>query len=99
MFSKIYKFKELCYRQNLYVQWIKTFNLKLKLTIKHKLNSFLIFVHISLLVGEAVDLAKDFGSICEKEFPAKDLAEFVCENNSDPHTLDTRQILTAKFVV
>ena len=58
----------------------------------------MIIVHNYLLIGEAVDLAKDFGSICEKDFPAKDLAEFVCENNSDPHTLDTRQILTAKFV-
>ena len=60
----------------------------------------MIFVHNGLLIGEAVDLAKDFGSICEKKFPAEVLAEFVCEKHSDPHTVDTRKnkIIATKFV-
>ena len=54
-----------------------------------------------LCVGEALQLAKDFCSICEEEFPAKHLAEFVCQKYSDPHVLYTRQnmVLATKYVV
>ena len=70
------------------------------MTIKHELSIFLGIVHNNTLVGEAVQLANDFGSICEKEFPAKALAEHVCKNNSDPQTLNTRKntIIATKFV-
>ena len=60
----------------------------------------MIFVHNNTLIGEAVQLADDFGSICEKEFPAKALAEHVCKKHSDPQTIDRRKntIIATKFV-
>ena len=51
-------------------------------------------------LGEAVHLARDFGFVCETEFPAKPLAEFVCKQHSDPDILHTRKnmILATKYV-
>jgi len=50
--------------------------------------------------GEAVHLARDFGYVCETEFPAKPLAEFVCKQHSDPEIWHTRKnmILATKWV-
>lgn len=42
-------------------------------------------------LGEAVHLARDFGYVCETEFPAKPLAEFVCRQHNDPDVLHTRK--------
>ncbi|XP_078486912.1 transcription factor protein isoform X4 [Ciona intestinalis] len=55
----------------------------------------------SLVEGEAVHLARDFGYVCETEFPAKPLAEFVCKQHSDPDILHTRKnmILATKQIV
>lgn len=44
-----------------------------------------------LLVGEAVHLARDFGYVCETEFPAKAAAEYLCRQHSDPTELHTRK--------
>ena len=70
------------------------------MTIKHELSIFLGIVHNNTLVGEAVQLANDFGSICEKEFPAKALAEHACKNYFDPQIIDMRknEIVATKFV-
>merc|ERR1712226_588876 len=35
----------------------------------------------SLVEGEAVHLARDFGYVCETEFPGKQLAEYVCRQH------------------
>lgn len=35
--------------------------------------------------GEAVHLARDFGYVCETEFPAKAVAEYVNRQHSDPN--------------
>ncbi|KPP61921.1 transcription factor AP-2-alpha-like [Scleropages formosus] len=39
----------------------------------------------SLVEGEAVHLARDFGYVCETEFPAKAVAEYVNRQHSDPN--------------
>ena len=40
---------------------------------------YLIFIFIS---GEAIHLARDFGYVCETEFPAKHVAEYLCRQHS-----------------
>ncbi|XP_008421246.1 transcription factor AP-2-epsilon isoform X1 [Poecilia reticulata] len=44
----------------------------------------------SLVEGEAVHLARDFGYVCETEFPARATAEFLCRQ-SDPDQLPARR--------
>ncbi|XP_077446783.1 transcription factor AP-2-epsilon isoform X1 [Stigmatopora argus] len=44
----------------------------------------------SLVEGEAVHLARDFGYVCETEFPARAAAEYLCRQ-SDPDQLPTRR--------
>ncbi len=44
-----------------------------------KYNPFLLLSHIS---GEAIHLARDFGYVCETEFPAKHVAEYLCRQHS-----------------
>ncbi|KAM4699766.1 transcription factor AP-2-epsilon [Discoglossus pictus] len=45
----------------------------------------------SLVEGEAVHLARDFGYVCETEFPAKAAAEYLCRQHADPTELHTRK--------
>ncbi|XP_053122779.1 transcription factor AP-2-epsilon isoform X1 [Hemicordylus capensis] len=45
----------------------------------------------SLVEGEAVHLARDFGYVCETEFPAKAAAEYLCRQHSDPSELHARK--------
>ncbi|MEE6484260.1 hypothetical protein FKM82_013813 [Ascaphus truei] len=45
----------------------------------------------SLVEGEAVHLARDFGYVCETEFPAKAAAEYLCRQHSDLTELHTRK--------
>uniref|UniRef100_UPI00358F64C1 transcription factor AP-2-alpha-like isoform X1 n=1 Tax=Myxine glutinosa TaxID=7769 RepID=UPI00358F64C1 len=54
----------------------------------------------SLVEGEAVHLARDFGYICETEFPAKTAAEFLNRQHSDPGDLHGRKtrLLAAKQI-
>lgn len=58
------------------------------------LNSLILF-HLPpsshLLPGEAVHLARDFGYVCETEFPAKAVAEFLNRQHSDPNEQVTRK--------
>lgn len=44
-----------------------------------------------VLPGEAVHLARDFGYVCETEFPAKAVAEFLNRQHSDPNEQVTRK--------
>ncbi|XP_061597979.1 transcription factor AP-2-epsilon isoform X1 [Cololabis saira] len=44
----------------------------------------------SLVEGEAVHLARDFGYVCETEFPSRATAEYLCRQ-SDPDQLPTRR--------
>ncbi|XP_020668606.2 transcription factor AP-2-epsilon [Pogona vitticeps] len=45
----------------------------------------------SLVEGEAVHLARDFGYVCETEFPAKTAAEYLCRQHADPSELHARK--------
>ncbi|EEB19081.1 transcription factor AP-2 beta, putative [Pediculus humanus corporis] len=38
----------------------------------------------SLVEGEAIHLARDFGYVCETEFPARQVAEYLSRQHSDP---------------
>ncbi|XP_076049024.1 transcription factor AP-2-epsilon-like isoform X2 [Oratosquilla oratoria] len=38
----------------------------------------------SLVEGEAIHMARDFGYVCETEFPARQIAEYLCRQHSDP---------------
>lgn len=42
------------------------------------INSLLFFI------GEAIHLARDFGYVCETEFPARQIAEYLCKQHIDP---------------
>ncbi len=39
----------------------------------------------SLVEGEAVHLARDFGYVCETEFPAKQVAEYITKQQADAY--------------
>ncbi|KAJ1068550.1 hypothetical protein K5549_005246 [Capra hircus] len=45
----------------------------------------------SLVEGEAVHLARDFGYICETEFPAKAVSEYLNRQHTDPSDLHSRK--------
>ena len=51
-----------------------------------------------LFSGEAVRLARDYGYLCETEFPARQAAEFMARQHSDPAELPHRKqmLLAAK---
>lgn len=60
-------------------------------------------VHLAVVTaplppGEAVHLARDFGYVCETEFPAKAAAEYLCRQHADPGELHSRKsmLLAAK---
>ncbi|XP_032744376.1 transcription factor AP-2-epsilon [Rattus rattus] len=54
----------------------------------------------SLVEGEAVHLARDFGYVCETEFPAKAAAEYLGRQHADPGELHSRKsmLLAAKQI-
>ncbi|XP_024897154.1 transcription factor AP-2-epsilon [Pteropus alecto] len=54
----------------------------------------------SLVEGEAIHLARDFGYVCETEFPAKAAAEYLCRQHADPGELHSRKnmLLAAKQI-
>ena len=52
----------------------------------------------SLVEGEASQLASDFRSVCEAEFPSKITADYVARHYSDPNEISARRnmILAAR---
>ena len=51
----------------------------------------------SLVEGEAIHLARDFGYVCETEFPARQVAEYLCRQHNDSYRRKDL-ILAAKYV-
>ena len=47
----------------------------------------------SLVEGEALHLARDFGYVCESEFPARQVAEYLSRQHTDPADLYRRKEL------
>ena len=55
---------------------------------------FLVNVHFSSsFLGEAIHMARDFGYVCETEFPARQVGEYLCRQHSDPAELYRRKEL------
>jgi len=54
----------------------------------------------SLVEGEAIHMARDFGYVCETEFPARQVGEYLCRQHNDPAELYRRKelILATKMV-
>ncbi|XP_072170568.1 transcription factor AP-2-alpha-like [Diadema setosum] len=54
----------------------------------------------SLVEGEAIHLARDFGYVCETEFPARQLSEYLTRQHTDPSEIQTRRqmVLAAKQI-
>ena len=57
--------------------------------VNKKIIKFIFF----LFSGEAIHLARDFGYVCETEFPARQVAEYLCRQHSDPAELYRRKEL------
>ena len=49
--------------------------------MKKKINGFTLFIYFGL--GEAIHLARDFGYVCETEFPARQVAEYLSRPHQD----------------
>ena len=47
----------------------------------------------SLVEGEAIHLARDFGYVCETEFPARQVAEYLSRQHTDPTEIYRRKEL------
>ena len=63
-------------------------------SISNFLYDFKGFNHILLLFsGEAIHMARDFGYVCETEFPARQVGEYLCRQHSDPAELYRRKEL------
>lgn len=43
-----------------------------------------LYMNILFLSGEAIHLARDFGYVCETEFPAKQVAEYLSRQHCEP---------------
>jgi len=54
----------------------------------------------SLVEGEAIHLARDFGYVCETEFPARQVADYLCRQHTDPAEMYRRKelILATKMI-
>ncbi|KAF0306706.1 Transcription factor AP-2-epsilon [Amphibalanus amphitrite] len=50
----------------------------------------------SLVEGEAIHLARDFGYVCETEFPSRQIAEYLCRQHTNPaEQYQRRELLKA----
>lgn len=45
------------------------------------------------LLEEAVHMAKDFHSVCERDFPAKEIASFLSQNLQDEEDIERRRLM------
>ena len=48
------------------------------------------------IAGEAIHLARDFGYVCETEFPAKAVAEYLCSRDSSDQYRRKELVLATK---
>merc|ERR1711899_512598 len=52
----------------------------------------------SLVEGEAIHLARDFGYVCESEFPARQVAEYMCSRDSSDQYRRKELVLATKMI-
>ena len=48
-------------------------------------------IFLSFSTGEAIHLARDFGYLCETEFPSRQLSEYITRQHTDPAEITTRR--------
>lgn len=56
--------------------------------------------------GEAIHLARDFGYVCETEFPSRQVAEYLLRQHTEPQEtyrrkellLNTKQVIIARYL-
>lgn len=68
----------------------------------HAFNTYFIkLLFIFIFSGEAIHLARDFGYICENEFPAKPVAEYLSRQHCEPQDSYRRKELlhATKWVI
>lgn len=60
----------------------------------------IIYFMFCSLAGEAIHLARDFGYVCETEFPARQVGEYLVRQYSDPSEQYRRKelLLATKYV-
>ena len=49
--------------------------------------------------GEAIHLARDFGYVCETEFPSKQIAEHLCKNQHQQQPTNEEQYRRKELVM
>lgn len=59
--------------------------------VNHYLVVLMFIVFLLLVSGESIRLARDFGYLCETEFPARQCAEYNTRQYSDPADQMTRK--------
>ena len=57
------------------------------------LKKYQLLKNFNCFLGEAIHLARDFGYVCETEFPARQVAEYLCRQHTDPAELYRRKEL------
>ena len=56
-------------------------------------NFFYLLTMFYVITGEAIHLARDFGYVCETEFPARQVSEYMCRQHTDHAELYRRKEL------
>jgi hypothetical protein len=69
--------------------------LRSRASLSSLLRSRLIFPHLLSSTGEAIHLARDFGYVCETEFPSKQVAEYLCRQHNNNSHIDATASPTA----
>lgn len=70
--------------------------LKRKLEVIFQQVEFFIYLFVSFFAGEAIHLARDFGYVCETEFPAKNVAEYLCrQHNTNEEQYRRKELILA----
>ena len=77
--------------------WLELVSQKLTLIVNFESAVLIILTspitQTSLVEGEAVHLARDFGYVCETEFPARQVAEYLSRQHTDPTEMYRRKDL------
>ena len=63
------------------------------ITLRTFAKKYQLLKNINCFLGEAIHLARDFGYVCETEFPARQVAEYLCRQHTDPAELYRRKEL------
>ena len=74
-------------RSQMFVFMIDLYLTQIQFCIFNKSSCFF----LSFSAGEAIHLARDFGYLCETEFPSRQLSEYITRQHTDPAEITTRR--------